>query len=159
MSGFKWFEDSVETTKLDIGNGFWIEARNFLTVEDHLYIQSAGLVALRAQNDVPKSQQMDIRIDSVRQKIARMEKYIVRWNATRTNPKTKREEPVAVSSDAFRNLSLAAFDAIEKALDQHIERQATEGKETGATDGAPSSTPADSSDAATTSTSDSPMSS
>lgn len=156
MTFTKWFEDSVETTKLDLGNGFWIEVKNLLTIEDHLYIQSAGLVALRKQTDVADSDQMDIRIDGVRQKIARMNKYIVRWNATRKNPKTQREEPVAISEAAFRSLSEAAFYAIEKALDEHIKVQEA-GKVDGSTDGEPSITFASTSESATPNISELPQ--
>ncbi len=150
---FKWFEDNVETTKVEIGEGAWIEFKNFITVGDELAVASSGLRSLRrpTEADAPDATSMDVIIEGDRQRFIRVLKWATNWNATRYNARTQRVEPVALSEQALRVMNTAAFYAIEKKLDEHIAAQ-TAGKADGSTDGEPSSTSASFSESATPNT-------
>lgn len=145
MSFDRWFEDSVETTRIDLGDGKWIECANYLTAEEDLIIKNAALVGVRREKTI--GQQFDqeeegstpgtetsIKIDAVRQKFARMQVYVKAWNAKNKDGSAM---PVALSS--FRRLHPKAFEAIDKALDAHVEVMTGKGKASGAHSGAPSS--------------------
>lgn len=151
---FKWFEDGIETTKVEIGDGAWIEFKNFITVGDELAVASSGLRSLRrpSESDAPDATSMDVIIEGDRQRFVRVLKWATGWNAQRYNAKAKRMEPVALSEAALRVLSTSTFYTIEKKLDEHIAAMSA-GKADGSIDGEPSLASASTSESATPNTS------
>lgn len=147
MSGFdSWFEERAETRRLDLGDGKWIDVAKYLTGEERLIIQSAGLRGVKREKD-PHAEALNddenkddkesvIQIDAVRQKFARMQVYIKGWSATKSDG-----TPMPCNLSSFRRLSEPALEAIDKALDKHVEEM-REGKAVAPPTGAASSTSA-----------------
>lgn len=129
MSGFDGskgiFEERVDTTKLMIGTSeFYIMAANHPTGEEKRMIKNAALNGVRREKnaqaeafgDESDESQTIIQIDATRQKFARMQVYIKAWNFTLANG-----EALPVSYANMRRLQEEALDAIDEALDKHIE--------------------------------------
>lgn len=148
MSFDRWFEDRVETTRIDLGNGNYIDVANYITGEEELTIRNAGLRGVRHESDpmaeifdednadptVKKAGSTLLTLDAARQKFVRMLVYIKGWNAKKADG-----SPVPVSYANLRRLSREALDQIDAALDKHIEAM-HEGKAPVTPTGAASST-------------------
>lgn len=150
MNGFdKWFEDSIGTTRCELGDGKWVEFADYLTAEEDLIIKNAALVGVQRERQVGQlnsglsdgeaaENQTSIKIDAVRQKFARLQVYVKAWNA-----KTKDGKPMPCTLASFRMLHPKALAAIDDALDRHVEEMAGKAESGGAQSGAASSASAD----------------
>lgn len=115
-----WFV-TPETSKLDLGEGFWVEAKQQLTVKESAQVQASLIKSVESSGRVePNFQELWK---------ARIVAYIVDWNLTHNG------KPVPFSASAVDNMSKPAWDRLEKVIQEHIEAMEglTEGKPTGST--------------------------
>jgi hypothetical protein len=129
------FADIPESTRYELKGGKFVTLKNFLSGYDDKKIQSAGITAVRAQDD-PEAKP-SIEIDPVKLAFARLDAYIKGWNLSNREGKQ-----LVVSSANIRNLSRARLAEIEQVLDRHVAAMGAEGNETG---DAPSGDPSPSS--------------
>jgi hypothetical protein len=107
---------SPETVRIDLpshedGGKNWIEVKKHLSAGENHRFRSAGLTRL-SQRDGGN----EVSVDWVALAFARVEAYLVDWSAK--NPQTGKDIPV--SRAAIESLAPDDFDAIDKAVQQHI---------------------------------------
>lgn len=115
-----WFV-TPETTRLDLGDGFWVEVKQQLTVKESAQVQASLIKSVESSGRVePNFQELWK---------ARIAAYIVDWNLSHNG------KAVPFTSAAVDNMSKPAWDRLEAVIQQHIEAMEglQEGKPTGST--------------------------
>ena len=106
----------ITTTRLDLSDGDWIEAKDELTYGEQLELQNASLVGLR--NGVTE-------YDLGRYHLKRMEVYITDWNLAGPDGKT-----INITPFIFGLLNEETATEINEALDKHIAKLNEDEEET-----------------------------
>lgn len=109
------------TTKLDLGDGDWIEVKLDLTIGEIKALESSGLGSM-ARPSRP-DEKVEIKMDWRTYSVSRCLAWILDWNA-----KDPQGRPVKFEREAIEQLSLEAFDRIETAITEHIKQRAEEKK-------------------------------
>lgn len=104
----------ISTTRIDMGDGDWIEIKVELTAGEQRSLQSAGLGGMtRSESD---SERVEIGVDWAKFSLARSLAYVVDWNA-----KDEDGTPVPFDADTLKGLDDESLKRIEAAITKHIE--------------------------------------
>ncbi len=121
MSKKNWFA-KVVTDKLDLGDGYWLRVKRFLTKGEERAMQMGGMTHV-ARTGTEADAQQEIKIDWDKLSFAMCEAYILDWNLDGEDG-----TPVPYSPETLRRLKTGAegYDVIDAAIKAHHERWAQE---------------------------------
>lgn len=115
------FVNPSDTRRLDVGDGDWLEVRNRIT-----YGAAERLRAVSLKSMATDAGQTKIELDMSTYNIERMAAYIIDWSARK--PDGGKLPP---TRDSFAALEEPAAEAVNAALDRHIERLTSEREQSG----------------------------
>lgn len=116
------FADIPESTRYELQGGKFVIFKNVLSGYDDKRVQSAGIKAVRPQDD--PDAKPSVEIDPTGLAFARLEAYIKSWNFT-----NREGRGLVVSLANIKNLSRARLKEVEEALDRHITAMEKEGND------------------------------
>ena len=111
------------TVKLDLGDGDWLEVKQELTAGELKAMRTASFTYMAGKaddgngakrTDADGADDVKVGVDWRTLSVARLMAYVVDWNA-----KDGQGRPVAWSRNAVEQLSMADFERLEKALNEH----------------------------------------
>lgn len=105
-----------DTTKLDLGDGDWIEVRNELSVAEARELQDKSFEATQEFGDSDEKVKPKISINWSVFSLHRARAYITKWNAMDEDGK-----PVSVSLDSLGALDEETMQRIEQVITDHID--------------------------------------
>jgi hypothetical protein len=109
---------SPETVRITLKDGFWIEVKKELTVGEQVKLDNAGMGRW-----TPGAAGRSIEIDYAAMTMARVEIYLVDWNAKGPDGKD-----VKLSRSALEQLDTDSFVEIDEAIQAHIRAMVEEKK-------------------------------
>ncbi len=110
---------SPETVRIELKDGDWIEIKKELTVADDHGFRIAGMTATVNQT----TGRPDIGVDLTAVSRARVMTYLVDWSAKHPDGKD-----VALTESAVMSLATEDYEAIDRAIQDHIEAMRLEKK-------------------------------
>ena len=122
--GKRWFA-SLETVRIPLSEGEWIEVKQQLTYAESKRIAQAGFqMPTFRMGDLPDQNVNDaeIHIDTTKLDLLRMELWVVSWSAMQPNRKGELLQ-VPVTREAIEALDPDMAKEISEALDAHINAQ------------------------------------
>lgn len=123
--GFRFVNPTNNSTRLEIGDGDWVEVKNELTAGERKKMLASGLTHVQGKQNADPDEDVTVGIDFKKYGLSKVAAYILDWNA-----KDEQSRPVPYSIEAIQQLDQDTFDRIEKALDAHIEAQREAKKKT-----------------------------
>lgn len=112
---------SPETVRIDLGSGDWIDVKKELTVGEEKRMRTAGVRRVNGQAEVD--------VNWAEMALARVTTYLRGWSAV-----DEKQRPIPVTAETVQALATEDFEAIDAAIQRHIEAVAEAKK-------APSGTP------------------
>lgn len=97
-----------------IEHSFWIKVKKFLTVGEAKRMRSSGFGALRSGGEDSRKKEREIDVDWSETAFSRVRAYLLDWSLE-SDPAKHIKLPIS----AIESLEEDAFDAIDKAIDQH----------------------------------------
>ena len=105
-----------DTTRLDVGDGDWIEVRNELSVAESRSLQDSSFDATQEFGNTDEKVKPKISINWSVFSLHRAKAYITKWNAMDEDGK-----PVPVNLDSLGALDEESMQRIEQAITDHID--------------------------------------